>query len=178
MNHYHVLLVGNTGTGKTVAAQQEIATLDETAWTSCTLNCSAQTSSEIVQGIIEGRVEKRIKNKFGPPGNRRMMLFVDDMNMPRKDTFGSQPPLELIRQWMDYESWYDREKQTLRYILDMQVVGGMGKPGGGRAVISGRYQAQFHLINFAYPTEVQVKRIYSTLCGHKLQDFSETSKRR
>jgi dynein heavy chain len=176
MNHYHVLLVGNTGTGKTVAAQQEIATLDETAWTSCTLNCSAQTSSEIVQGIIEGRVEKRIKNKFGPPGNRRMMLFVDDMNMPRKDTFGSQPPLELIRQWMDYESWYDREKQTLRYILDMQVVGGMGKPGGGRAVISGRYQAQFHLINFADPTEVQVKRIYSTLCGHKLQDFSEDVK--
>ena len=32
----------------------------------------------------------------------------------RKDTFGSQPPLELLRQWIDYGCWYDRQKQTLR----------------------------------------------------------------
>jgi len=30
--------------------------------------------------------------------------------MPRRDTFGSQPPLELIRQWMGYDFWYDRAK--------------------------------------------------------------------
>ena len=32
----------------------------------------------------------------------------------RKDLFGSQPPLELLRQWIDYGCWYDRQKQTLR----------------------------------------------------------------
>lgn len=32
----------------------------------------------------------------------------------RKDLFGSQPPLELLRQWIDYGCWYDRLKQTLR----------------------------------------------------------------
>jgi dynein heavy chain len=41
--------------------------------------------------------------------------------MPAKDQFGSQPPLELLRQWIDYGFWYDREKQTANYIKDMQV---------------------------------------------------------
>ena len=36
--------------------------------------------------------------------------------MPAKDTFGSQPPLELIKQWIDYGFWYDRQKQTVKQI--------------------------------------------------------------
>lgn len=36
--------------------------------------------------------------------------------MPAKDTFGSQPPLELIRQWIDYGFWYDRQKQTPKFV--------------------------------------------------------------
>jgi len=39
--------------------------------------------------------------------------------MPRLDTFGSQPPLELIRQWMDYQFWYDRQKIEPNYIQDL-----------------------------------------------------------
>lgn len=41
---------------------------------------------------------------------------MDDFNMPAKDTFGLQPPLELIRLWLDYGFWYDRLKQTVKYI--------------------------------------------------------------
>jgi dynein heavy chain, axonemal len=68
-----------------------------------------------------------------------MLLFVDDLNMPRKDLFGSQAPLELLRQWMGYGMWYDRAKQTPKIILDLVHAAAMGPPGGGRAVISTRY---------------------------------------
>ena len=87
-------------------------------------------------------MEKRSKVNFGPSGGKKLVCFVDDLNMPTKDEFGSQPPLELLRQWVDYHCWYDRQKQSLRYILDMQLLAAMGPPGGGRSVISQRFQSR------------------------------------
>lgn len=34
-----------------------------------------------------------------------MITFMDDFNMPVKEKYGSQPPLELVRQWIDYGFW-------------------------------------------------------------------------
>eukprot|EP00928_Gymnodinium_smaydae_P048232 TRINITY_DN3222_c2_g2_i2.p1 TRINITY_DN3222_c2_g2~~TRINITY_DN3222_c2_g2_i2.p1 ORF type:complete len:3935 (+),score=1014.18 TRINITY_DN3222_c2_g2_i2:1731-11807(+) len=169
--YFHSLLVGQTGTGKTIAVQQAIAGLDDQVSTSLTINFSAMTSSAKTQEILESKIEKRIKNKYGPPGNKKMLTFVDDLNMPRKDAFGSQPPLELLRQWVDYGSWYDRGKQSLRYTLDMHLVCAMGPPGGGRAVISERLQSAMNNICFVVPSETQVKRIFMTLAQNKLNEF-------
>lgn len=75
-----------------------------------------QTTSNNVQSIIESRVEKRTKGVYVPFGGKSMITFMDDLNMPAKDMFGSQPPLELLRLWIDYGFWYDRLKQTVKYI--------------------------------------------------------------
>lgn len=46
----------------------------------------------------------------GAPGNKRVVIFVDDLNMPRLDRYGSQPPIELLRQYQDFGGFYDRNK--------------------------------------------------------------------
>jgi dynein heavy chain len=111
-----VLLVGPVGTGKTSVAQGVLQKLDPLQFNILTINLSAQTTSNNVQDIIEGKVEKRTKGVYVPLGGKKLINFMDDFNMPAKDTFGSQPPLELIRHWIDYGFWYDRQKQSVKQI--------------------------------------------------------------
>ena len=56
---------------------------------------------------VESKVEKRTKGIYVPVGGKIMITFMDDFNMPMKETYGSQPPLELIRQWIGYGFWYN-----------------------------------------------------------------------
>ncbi|PIO38639.1 hypothetical protein AB205_0076860, partial [Aquarana catesbeiana] len=176
MHQKPVLLVGPVGTGKTSIAQSVLQSLDANKWTLLTVNMSAQTSSSNVQNIIESRVEKRTKGVYVPAGGKHLLTFMDDLNMPAKDAFGSQPPLELLRLWIDYGFWYDRQNQSSKYVKDMFIMAAMGPPGGGRTAISGRFQSRFNLINMTFPSESQIKRIFGTMMSQKLQDFEEEVK--
>ncbi|KAA0178390.1 hypothetical protein FNF27_00239 [Cafeteria roenbergensis] len=161
--HLPFLVVGATGTGKTVLVQQLLDGLARETWGRLTLNFSAATNSKTVQDIMEGALEKKSKDKMGPPGGRKLVVFVDDLNMPKKDEFGSQPPLELLRQWIGYGGWYDRSKQSWKHIVDIQLACAMGPPGGGRTVISERLQSCFSVINFTFPGEKEVQHIFEAI---------------
>nr|CAD7395754.1 unnamed protein product [Timema poppensis] len=173
---YAGLLVGPVGTGKTSTAQAVLESLDESKYSLLMINMSAQTTSNNVQDIVESRVEKRTKGVYVPPGGKTMITFMDDFNMPAKEVYGAQPPLELIRQWMDYGFWYDRQKQTKTFVKEMLLMGSMGPPGGGRNQITGRLLSRFNVINMTFPSEAQIVRIFNTMLSQQLQDFDEEVK--
>nr|CAD7438227.1 unnamed protein product [Timema bartmani] len=175
-NSYAGLLVGPVGTGKTSTAQAVLESLDESKYSLLMINMSAQTTSNNVQDIVESRVEKRTKGVYVPPGGKTMITFMDDFNMPAKEIYGAQPPLELIRQWMDYGFWYDRQKQTKTFVKEMLLMGSMGPPGGGRNQITGRLLSRFNVINMTFPSEAQIVRIFNTMLSQQLQDFDEEVK--
>lgn len=101
---------------------------------------------------------------------------MDDFNMPAKDTYGSQCALELIRQWIDYEFWYDRQKQWRIYVKQMLLLAAMGPAGGGRQTVSPRTISRFNLINMTFPSDVTIIRIFGTLLTQQLSDFTEEIK--
>lgn len=65
--------------------------------------------------------------------------------MPQKEKYGAQPPIELLRQWMDYGGWYeiDTNEKAFRYLEGVKFVAAMGPPGGGRNTITARYVRHF-----------------------------------
>jgi len=146
-NEFHVLFSGLTGTGKTAVIQQELLkNFDREKYTSITFAFSAQTSSNQTQDVIDGKLDKRKKGTFGPPLGKRCLLFIDDLNMPTKETYGAQPPIELLRQWMDTSGWYDRKTMEFRTLVDLNFIGAMGPPGAGKPQITARYQRHFNFI--------------------------------
>ena len=97
-NGSHILLVGPTGTGKSLTINQLLkAEFDNEEWAYYALGFSAQTSANQTERIIDGKMEKKRKGVYGPALGKQGVIFVDDLNMPQKEVYGAQPPIELLR---------------------------------------------------------------------------------
>lgn len=72
---------------------------------------------------------KRRQRRFGPEDRKaRIIIFIDDLNMPAKETYMAQPPIEILRQWMDEGGWYDLETFEFKFLEDITFLAAMGPP--------------------------------------------------
>ena len=60
---------------------------------------------------MEDIVEKRTKDTYGPATGKRLILFFDDLNMPRVDLYGTQQPIALLKTLIERQGLYDRGKE-------------------------------------------------------------------
>ena len=136
-NNIHVLTPGPTGTGKSIYSDTLLTSiLKPEEFQYITMTFSAQTSANQTQDTIDSKMDKRRKGIFGPPTGKRCCIFVDDLNMPKKEEYGAQPPIELLRQHMDHKGWYDRKSMHLMKIEDIIFLSVMG---------STRWRSYLHL---------------------------------
>eukprot|EP00955_Chlamydomonas_euryale_P064420 358972-Chlamydomonas_euryale.AAC.1 len=93
-----LLMVGPTGTGKSVYMSRHLVKgLPGDKWTPVFITMSARTSANMVQEQVDGRLDKRKKGVYGPPIGRKAVVFVDDLNMPSKETYGAQVGVGGVR---------------------------------------------------------------------------------
>ena len=82
-----VMLVGNAGCGKTVLVGEKFASLDPDQYLVTNVPFNYYTTSAMLQQVLEKPLEKKAGRNYGPPGNKKLIYFIDDMNMPEVFTF-------------------------------------------------------------------------------------------
>ncbi|KAJ3215607.1 Dynein heavy chain 6, axonemal [Dinochytrium kinnereticum] len=173
MGGFKTLFTGNTGVGKSIIVQDLLnKSSKQMGYIPITLNFSAQTNSFQTQQIIEVKLEKKRKNILGPPsGFTKVVLFIDDLNMPKLDSYGSQPPIELLRQYLDFSGFYDREKLFWKVIQDVEIVACCAPPGGGRNNITPRFLRHFNMLNIPVPSELALAKIFRSIVDGFFKSF-------
>jgi dynein heavy chain len=171
-NRRPVLFVGTAGTGKTTIVKEKLNNLNENIVYSA-INFNSNTDSQTLQIILEQSLDKKAGRRFAPPGIKKLIYFVDDLNMPNPDKYGTQSAIALMRQHMDYGFWFDRAKMTTKEIANTQYIAAMN-PKAGSFTVDDRLQRHFGIFACSFPSRTDLQTIYHQMLKGHFQHFSHS----
>lgn len=167
------MVSGPTGTGKTINANQLLTYGMGETYQYIPITFSAQTSANQTQDSIDSKLDKIKRGVFGAPVGKKYIVFVDDLNMPKKEEYGAQPAIELLRQFLDHHGWYNRRDQQFMRIENILLLTALGPPGGGRTSITPRLVRHFNMMSNNELEGKTVVGIFSAVLRHFLKRFPE-----
>eukprot|EP00818_Percolomonas_sp_WS_P004801 CAMPEP_0117449454 /NCGR_PEP_ID=MMETSP0759-20121206/7954_1 /TAXON_ID=63605 /ORGANISM="Percolomonas cosmopolitus, Strain WS" /LENGTH=4456 /DNA_ID=CAMNT_0005241931 /DNA_START=311 /DNA_END=13681 /DNA_ORIENTATION=- len=174
-----VLFVGEPGTAKTVIIQSylnQVANDDPSKFANLNINFSSRTTSMDVQRTIEDNIEKRIGDTFGPLGGKRLRVFIDDLSMPKVDTYGTQQPIALLKLLVENGGLYERgsgDKLDWKKIVSLDYIAATAPPGGSNNQVDPRFISLFSCFNLTFPSPESLHSIYSSILMTHLSNFNE-----
>ncbi|KAM4746905.1 dynein axonemal heavy chain 3-like [Rhinophrynus dorsalis] len=173
-----LLFVGPTGTGKTAITNSFLRQLPQEKYVVCQINFSVQTSANQTQDIFLTKLERRKKRVYGAPLGKRAFVFVDDLNMPAKEKYGAQPPIELLRQWIDHGYWFDRKDTSMIQVKDTTIVLAMAPPAGGGHEVTPRFIRHFNVLSVDSFNDETMKSIFQPILDWHFNRGFDTSLKR
>ncbi|CBZ53336.1 GI17927, related [Neospora caninum Liverpool] len=128
-------LCGETGQGKTASATAYMRELPHEVGRG-SLRLTARTGARSLQALLEWNLVRRRRLALGPPADQtRVLLHLDDVNMPTPDASGAQQPLEFLRHLLDSGGFYDPQNLQFKTIQETHFLLVAAPPHGGRPKI-------------------------------------------
>lgn len=92
------MFCGDSGTAKTVTVYSQFKSMPMDQFLVLTINFSSRTTSADFQKNFEENIDKRTFKQYGPKAaGKQLILFIDDLNMPKIDKYGTQQPNALLK---------------------------------------------------------------------------------
>lgn len=155
--------MGGAGTGKTQVIKDYLATTKPEQVAYKTINFSSFTDASALQKNIESMLDKKSGKTYGSAMNKTLIAFIDDLNMPYVDKYGTQSPIQLLRQILDYGSIFNREQlEERKYIQDLLIFACLNHKSGSFTVDL-RLQKNFSSFTMYTPTDEIIKRIFGEI---------------
>lgn len=168
--NHHVLYSGETGVGKSVIMQSFLDDMAKTeSFLTSTISYSARTKPCNLNGAFELRLDKKRKNVLGAAAGKRMLFFVENLNMPALEIYGAQPPNEMLRQVIDQGGFYDTSKLFFKHVENVVFAAACAPPGGGRSEVTPRLLRHFHMVWIPNLSTEVMQRIFSSILGGFLE---------
>jgi len=158
--NYNSLFIGETGVGKSVIVMDYLNKLDASQFLFKSSNFSAKTTSKNVYDTLKASIFKN--GNFQPPSGKKFIYFIDDINLPQLDQYGSQQPVEFIRQLIDLKTFYD-DKKMQKKIKDVIFMSACAPPSGGRNKVTQRLFRHFNIIWMTELSVDSMKQIFKSI---------------
>ena len=170
----NVLLTGGSGVGKSVLATNIFR---EKRFSSKFLPFpfifSAKTTAHETQETILNSLHLESKTKRSSKPGMKNIIYIDDINMPEVEKFGSQPPIELLRQLVDLKLFYEKRELNKIEIDQTCMFGLAAPPSGGRNEMTTRFTRHFNPICLPEPDQKNLTSIFTTILKHFLKRYSK-----
>jgi dynein heavy chain len=166
MNKYRIplLVMGPTGIGKTQIIDAELSSHKIEEYLVVKMNFSASTTSKEIQSNFMSKVDRKKRGTYGPKGiGQKGVWFIDDLNLPAPDAYDFQPPLELLRQFIENSGWYDMEELKMINIVDFALICSCAPPGGSKYPLPNRVMRHFYFYSSVENNSATLIRIFGKI---------------
>ena len=172
-----MMFCGFSGAAKTVTVQaafDNMASMSD-SYNFLKINFSSRTTSADFQKNIEENIDKKSLKSYGPKAvGKKMIMFIDDLNMPTIDKYGTQRPNALLKFLVERRQLYQRGLDLLlRDIVDVFFVGCISPTAGGNNRVDPRLMSLYNTFNITNPSADATQHIYNSILKKSLVEFPE-----
>ena len=125
------------------------------------LNLTPKITQGMVYDSIIGKMNKIKRGLYGPNGEKKNIIFIDNIGLPLADEYGDQPALEIIHQMLDQKFMYEPSTFQKVQLKNTTVVSCLTTSFGMNQPLSERVLRHFHAVSTTPPTDESVNKIFS-----------------